>query len=410
MKRIISLVMVLVSLTCSLTVSAAASEIQNDLGFVKINVYTPGQFSDVSSSEWCAANVQTAYEYGVMSGKSSSFFDTNGDLTIAQAIAMACRIHNAYYGNNYSFQSDGIWYQSYVDYALDNGIIPAPYGSYNVPVSRAGFASILNGALPDSALLQINIVEEQSIPDVPTDSNYYNAVYRLYRAGVLTGNDTKGTFTPFSYITRGAAAAIVSRMVEPSLRKSITLVASQDPVSVSLSASSQTIDVGKGFGLIATVLPADATDKTITWTSSNRAVATVDRGYVYGNAPGTAVITAKTANGKAASCEVTVVQAVAVNDTWRAQKAYDKLKSVVKFPDTLQIYGVWAYDLNQFDKIEIEYSAKNNLGNTVRNFYVVTFLEDGTIYTTDAKYSSPHKSSGFLGTNLREVSINSISK
>lgn len=240
MKRIISLVMVLVSLTCSLTVSVAASEIQNDLGFVKINVYTPGQFSDVSSSEWCAANVQTAYEYGVMSGKSSSFFDTNGDLTIAQAIAMACRIHNAYYGNNYSFQSDGIWYQSYVDYALDNGIIPAPYGSYNVPVSRAGFASILNGALPDSALLQINIVEEQSIPDVPTDSNYYNAVYRLYRAGVLTGNDTKGTFTPFSYITRGAAAAIVSRMVEPSLRKSITLVASQDPVSVSLSASSQT--------------------------------------------------------------------------------------------------------------------------------------------------------------------------
>ena len=66
MKRIISLVMVLVSLTCSLTVSAAASEIQNDLGFVKINVYTPGQFSDVSSSEWCAANVQTAYAFGVL--------------------------------------------------------------------------------------------------------------------------------------------------------------------------------------------------------------------------------------------------------------------------------------------------------------------------------------------------------
>ena len=58
---------------------------------------------------------------------------------------------------------------------------------------------------------------------MPEGSNYHDAVYRLYRAGVLTGNDAKGTFGPFTNITRGAAAAIISRMADASLRKSITL-------------------------------------------------------------------------------------------------------------------------------------------------------------------------------------------
>lgn len=274
--------------------------------FTVANTYSPGQFTDVTASTWCADNVKTAFEFGLMAGKSDTYFDTEGNLTVAQAIVMSCRLHNIYYGNEYTFKTGTPWYQDYVDYALRNGIIDNEYDNYNNPISRAGFAIILNGALPDSALAQINTIEDQSIPDVPSGSNYYGAVYRLYRAGILTGNDSKGTFTPFTNISRGAAAAIVSRMADSSLRKNIVLTASYNPTSITLSASSQTIDVGKGFGLIATVLPAAAADKTITWSSSNRAVATVDNGYVYGIAPGTATITAKTVNGKTASCMVTV--------------------------------------------------------------------------------------------------------
>ena len=40
---------------------------------------------------------------------------------------------------------------------------------------------------------------------VPLDAAYADAVYRLYRAGVLTGSDSLGTFGPDSSITRGAA-------------------------------------------------------------------------------------------------------------------------------------------------------------------------------------------------------------
>ncbi len=59
--------------------------------------------------------------------------------------------------------------------------------------------------------------------------------------------------------------------------------------------------------LVATVAPAEATDQTITWSSSNEAVATVDaEGNVKSVANGTTTITATSANGVAATCEVTV--------------------------------------------------------------------------------------------------------
>jgi hypothetical protein len=59
--------------------------------------------------------------------------------------------------------------------------------------------------------------------------------------------------------------------------------------------------------LTATILPAEATTREITWTSSNPDVATVTDGLVKPLSPGTSLITATTANGGfTAACEVTV--------------------------------------------------------------------------------------------------------
>ena len=82
---------------------------------------------------------------------------------------------------------------------------------------------------------------------------------------------------------------------------------STEASSVTLSKTALTLEAGKTGKLSATVLPTTATHKSVTWSSNNEAVATVSaNGTVTAHKAGTAVITARTANGKSASCTVTV--------------------------------------------------------------------------------------------------------
>ena len=82
---------------------------------------------------------------------------------------------------------------------------------------------------------------------------------------------------------------------------------------VTVAPAALTLEVGQTGALTATVAPATATNKAVTWTSSAPAIATVDAsGTVKGIAPGTATITVKTADGgKTATCAVTVKAAAA---------------------------------------------------------------------------------------------------
>ncbi|MBR3133862.1 MAG: Ig domain-containing protein, partial [Clostridia bacterium] len=76
---------------------------------------------------------------------------------------------------------------------------------------------------------------------------------------------------------------------------------------IKLNKTSITIDNGKSTALTATILPTTATSKTISWSSSNTSIATVDKnGKVTGKKVGTVTIKAKTSNDKYASCKVEV--------------------------------------------------------------------------------------------------------
>ena len=86
----------------------------------------------------------------------------------------------------------------------------------------------------------------------------------------------------------------------------------EDPVvsvtGVTLNLPSTSLSIGKTLTLEATIEPEDADNKTVTWSTGNEQVATVNSaGEVTAVAPGTAVITATTNDGKfTASCTVTV--------------------------------------------------------------------------------------------------------
>ena len=106
----------------------------------------------------------------------------------------------------------------------------------------------------------------------------------------------------------GKSAVITVTTNTGNFKSQITVKVS--PISVkkvALSRTSVAISKGKTYQLDATVTPSNATNKTLTWTSSDPKVATVDKnGKVTTIKNGTTVITCKSANGKTATCTITV--------------------------------------------------------------------------------------------------------
>ena len=251
-KRLLSLLLT-GALCLSLSAPALAAGLEN---FQKTNPYTAGQFTDVPAGEWYAANVQAAYELGLMEGSSATTFNPSGNLTIAEALVLACRLHSTYVGDGATFAgSGGAWYQPYVDYAVETAILsPGTYSDYTATATRAQFASILAAALPAEALTAINSVT--ALPDVAADAAYAPAVLSLYNAGVLTGSDAAGSFKPDTTIQRSEVATIVTRMADPSLRKTFTLTPAE-------TQEEQTVSSDKRFSN-----PITAEDLEGTWSAT----------------------------------------------------------------------------------------------------------------------------------------------
>lgn len=94
----------------------------------------------------------------------------------------------------------------------------------------------------------------------------------------------------------------------------VTVIQPVPVTGVKLDKTTMTINVGDNKQLTATVLPDNATDKSVVWSTSNSSIATVDaNGNVTAKAPGKTTITVTTNDGHyQATCEVTVIQGVPV--------------------------------------------------------------------------------------------------
>lgn len=218
MKKLLSAILALcMALSLCTTALAAQNSMDN---FTKVNTYS-GQFKDVSASHWAAPSVRACYEYNLMNG-SGGKFNLNGNLTVAEALVMADRIHQIYATGANTLKNGSPWYQPYVDYAIENGLIAeGDFSDYNAPITRADMAYIFANALPLSELPARNDID--SLPDVKVGDKHATEIFLLYRAGVLTGSGALGTFYPNNTITRAEAAAILSRIALPEERRTFQL-------------------------------------------------------------------------------------------------------------------------------------------------------------------------------------------
>ena len=184
-------------------------------------------FVDIPSDSWYYSSVKAAWENGLIDGVTANEFKPNATLTVAQTIKLAAALHQLDRTGEVSLKNGGAnWYDSYVNYAVVNGIIEKDYANYtqaqmNAPVTRGEFVHIFHGA--EEAYKAINTVADNAIPDVKATDKFAPEIYEFYRAGILTGSDAKGTFHSASTIKRSEAAAILLRMFEAAARVSIDL-------------------------------------------------------------------------------------------------------------------------------------------------------------------------------------------
>lgn len=109
-----------------------------------------------------------------------------------------------------------------MDYAAAEGMLKGlTFVDYDQPIHRDEMACLFARSLSAEALPEQNLVNW--LPDVGADHPYAQEIFALYRAGVLTGNDEKGTFLPGSLFTRAEAAAIVVRLQIPEERQRFQL-------------------------------------------------------------------------------------------------------------------------------------------------------------------------------------------
>ncbi len=183
-------------------------------------------FSDVPGNAWYHDDVYYAVSKGLVNGKSATSFEPESDISIAETIKLAACMHQLYNTGSITLKNSAApeqWYNSYVQYALTNGIISGSYGNYDAKISRGEFVSIFYASMPNTEYTVKNTVSDNKIPDVKLTDSYAKEIYAFYRAGILIGSDGLGNFYSANKIKRSEVSAVLTRMYEKDARKSITL-------------------------------------------------------------------------------------------------------------------------------------------------------------------------------------------
>ena len=187
-------------------------------------------FTDVVDGQWWYEDILKAYDRGLVNGMTSTTYEPRGNLSLSQAVKLAACMHQLYHEGSVSLENSPTqpWYQSYVDYCIEKGIISEGFASYGEAATRRQFVEIFHAALPESDYVAINNIPDGAIGDISGAGEWVDAVYDFYRAGILTGYTAGAQYAEHDFgadssITRAEVATIMNRMFDHSARVSFEI-------------------------------------------------------------------------------------------------------------------------------------------------------------------------------------------
>ena len=271
------------------TISTTESEwVQYTVGGASSSGWT---LYDSDASKYIASPSSNEFKYSTSGGTCS--VDSSGHLSCNSRYLCINGTYIRFYGSIGS-------YTPFFVYKLDGGS-----GSGSTPVYPTSIS-----LTAESSSISIGGTTQLTVGYTPSDTNVKNVTYSSSSESIATVSNTglvTGIAEGSATITATAQAA--SGTVSATTTITVTPIA---VTSVSLSSNSETIKVGKTVTLVPTISPSNATNKNVTWSSSNTGIATVSGGTVTGVAAGTATITVTTVSGsKTATCTVVVQEASA---------------------------------------------------------------------------------------------------
>ena len=252
--RLSALLLALVMLLCILPVSAAESSswlVPKVKGF-------PG-FADVKGT-WCESYVETVYQAGLMEGKSTAKFDAASPLTGAQIIVISARLHRLLTGGTLDYfepisLKGADWWTPYDGYLREQLSALAEDTVYAIiretptdACCRSEFFHLLSAVVKAAGT---SLPERNAVYAVPDCCD--QDILQFYRWGVLGGKDQYGTLRGGDALSRGAAAAMLARLIDPAQRLTLELeplelcreLLEVDPDTVLMTVSGREVTAGE---------------------------------------------------------------------------------------------------------------------------------------------------------------------
>lgn len=181
--------------------------------------YETGMFSDVRDFDFYESAVRLCIEKGYFDCE-GDFFGAYDKVSLSECAYIAARLNGR--------DTDGA-----ISYVLKKGIAREDYPDWDLPATRAQAAYMISHAIEAE---EINTVIDGAIADV-SDCDDKEEIYRLYRAGIFSGDKEANTFRPDEAIVRAEMAVVIERVLVKEKRAAFTM----DRLEASVIAFGDTI-------------------------------------------------------------------------------------------------------------------------------------------------------------------------